>query len=349
MQGNRCLSIHVRNVLFLLVGLLVAGPSLGQSSDSALAEALFKDARALMNAGKLDEACPKFAESQRLVPKLGTLLNLATCHDKQGKTGSAWDEYTQAVTLAKQAGEADRVTYARRELERIESRLSKLVIRVPRPVEGLEVTVDGRVIGRAAWGTPIPLDPGDHQIEAKAPGHEPWQKGVTMPKGPADVPVEIPALSAAEAAPTAAPSDEPPPPPKSTPPAPPASTDEETDAASAQSTAGWVLGAVGIVGIGVGTGFGINTFLDQGASDDHCTDTLCDQEGVDLRASAKTSAVISDVAFAVGAAALLTGIILLATDGGDEAPAEAGAEAARAWLTVGASARGAALGLGASF
>src|SRR5512133_177123 len=99
------------------MALLYAGPARAGTPDTVLAEALFKQAQRLMTAGKIAEACPKFEESYRLVPKLGTLLNMATCHDKQGKTGSAWDEYTRAITQAKQGNENDRVDYARKQLD----------------------------------------------------------------------------------------------------------------------------------------------------------------------------------------------------------------------------------------
>ena len=162
-------------VVATLAMLLGPARASAQSSDSALAEALFRNGKELMDSGKLAEACPKFEESYRLVPKLGTLLNLATCHDKQGRTGTAWDELTRAATQAKQSGETERLEFARSALDQLDKRLSKLVVRVPSPVDGIEVRVDGRSIGRAVWGTPMPLDPGDHSVEARAPGRKSWK------------------------------------------------------------------------------------------------------------------------------------------------------------------------------
>ncbi|MCL2451247.1 MAG: hypothetical protein FWD17_20060, partial [Polyangiaceae bacterium] len=67
-----------------------AGPGAGHAfaqtaSEEAAAEALFEQGRDLMLAGRVAEACPKFAESERLDPAPGTLLNLATCYERNGQ------------------------------------------------------------------------------------------------------------------------------------------------------------------------------------------------------------------------------------------------------------------------
>src|SRR5262249_55537702 len=55
--------------------------ALSQTRDPAAAEALFRQGRQAMEAKDFATACPKFAESQRLDPAVGTLMNWATCEE----------------------------------------------------------------------------------------------------------------------------------------------------------------------------------------------------------------------------------------------------------------------------
>lgn len=189
-------------------------------AESALATALFQEGRALLLAGKIDEACAKLAESQRLHAGAGTLLNLATCHEKQGRLATAWSEFSESVGFALRDHRDDRERTARARMAAIEPKLPHVVVLVPDDarVEGLTITLDGVTLAPAAWGGKLPVDPGEHALAASAPGHVGWSTKVTAKEGEVSA-AAVPTLEVEAPAPPPAPppSIEPPP----APPAPP--------------------------------------------------------------------------------------------------------------------------------
>jgi tetratricopeptide (TPR) repeat protein len=153
--------------------LLGATPAAAQTETrAAVADALYRQARDLMAAGKYDEACPKFAQSQQLDPATGTLLNLAACHEKQGRLTTAWLEYSDAMVAARRDAREDRVQYASERANELEPKLSRLTLLLAPNADtpGLTIELDGASVGRAVIGAPTPVDPGTHSVRAAAPG-----------------------------------------------------------------------------------------------------------------------------------------------------------------------------------
>jgi hypothetical protein len=309
----------VRRVYFLLgVTVLSSAPhasAAGKSGGSQpAAEALFNQGRELMTAGKFSEACPKFEASQQLDPGLGTMLNLADCYEKTGRTASAWAEYREAIPLARAAGSKVRLDLATERAQALQERLSTLTIRAMSGDDEdvhLEVRRDGVALQEAELGSPIPVDPGEHVVEALAPGKQPWSSKVQVIGDAAKVSVEIPKLQATGAQATAA----------STVPSSvattPANTPPATDkpANGAQQRLGLVVGGVGVVGIGLGAFFGLQASSKWSDAKGKCTDYPygCATGAADLRSSAHSRATASTVAFVAGGALLATGLVLYLT------------------------------------
>lgn len=287
------------------VGALFAAGPARADSDKAIAEALFRDGKALLAAGKVSEACGKLAESHRIDPKLGTLLNVASCHQQEGKTASAWAEFTEAATQAGRANQAERVRFARQHADDIEKILSRLTLEA-KAASDVEVRLDGRTIGAAALGSAIPVDPGPHTVHASAPGKQPWSGDVVVDKGPSSKTVTIPPLEDEVPAPAAVA-----PPPKAAPREPPAAP--EAPIGTTQRMTGFLVGGLGLVALGVGAYFGVRTLDKKSEGNKLCDGAACSQAGLDAQNDAHTSATISTITVGVGAAALVTGLVLVLT------------------------------------
>src|SRR4051812_37973728 len=145
-----------------------SAPALAQPSNAALAESLFREGKRLSTEKKFAEACPKFAESYRLDPGLGTLLNLATCHEAEGKPASAWAEFSDASSQARREGDSDRGQLAEEHMKALETKLAHISVGLApgAAVPGLVVKFDGHELSPAALGVQFPVDPGKHSLDA---------------------------------------------------------------------------------------------------------------------------------------------------------------------------------------
>lgn len=249
--------------LLASAGLLASVPARAQTdNERTLAEALFRQGRELMNEGNYDGACPKFAESHRLDPGGGTLLNLAVCHEGQGKLATAWAEFQEALALAQADGREDRTSLAEQRIAAIEPQLARLTVTIPSHApENTVVSVNGTPLGQAAWGSPMPVDAGAVSIEASAPGRRKFVKSIEVTDGE-NVVVEVPELvefSEGEGASVSADSG--------------GAADGEPNHAAA-----YVVGGLGLAAIGVGSYFGVQAIQDQKEADRLGCDDECSNE-----------------------------------------------------------------------
>jgi len=160
-------SASVATVFALVVAARAAA---AQARDAAGSEWLFREGRALMKKGDLAAACSKLAESLRLDPAVGTLMNLAECEERQGRSASAWQRWATAADQLPTDDPRRGTALAR--ARALEAVLPRLIVDVADSAPpGLTVTRDGVALGPASLGVPLPVDPGEHLIVASAAGH----------------------------------------------------------------------------------------------------------------------------------------------------------------------------------
>ena len=293
-------------VLLAGAGRLRAEPS---ADDRALATALFRDGRALMVAGRVLEACPKLEESHRLDPSGGTILNLALCHEQQGAIARSWSEFSEAIAFARRDGRRDREEAAAAHARALEPRLSKLTIVVPERARtpGLRIERDGRELGQASWSIAMPVDGGDHEVRATAPGRRPFSTKAAIAPELAVATIEIPPL---EVDPLAMLAADPMLATRSaaTPAAPPLLSTK------ARRRLGWTVGAAGVVQLGIAGVFGLRAFDKRQQSDDLCPNGGCaSQSGADLNNQAGRAADVSTILVITGLASVAVAVYLLMT------------------------------------
>jgi len=284
------------------------------AADKATAQALFDQGKQLAASGKFGDACPKFEESERLDPGIGTQFHLANCYEQAGRSASAWTLFLEVASASHAQGQLEREKVARTRAAALQAKLSKLTIAVPDAsrASGLEVKRDGVPVGQAQWGAALPVDPGDHTITAAATRKQLWQTAIRLAPNRGSATVTIPVL---QDAPTETP------PPSSALAASshssattrPADTPER--GSSGRGTLGLVAGGAGVLVMGTGVVLGLlaKSKFDTAQDGGHCDGSGCDAEGIRIRSDAVKRGNVATVVFAAGAAITAGGLILWLT------------------------------------
>ena len=272
---------------------LVAWTLPARAEDHAAAEEAFREGRRLLDAGQLEQACAKLAESQKLEPAAGTLLNLADCYERRGLVASAADTYKEAAVASGLRGRSDWEQFALIHYQALRPRVPRLTLRVTSPAPGLTVARDGRAVAVPANAVEETLDPGSHTVEATAPGRNAWR--TTFVVGPGDArTVDIPAL-----APTAA-AAEPAPAPTS---------------GGRQRPVGFVAGGVGVAALAFGAVAGLIAINGRSDAESKCPSypTRGTAEGTAANDRAQDWATGSTIAFVAGGVLVAAGVTLVVT------------------------------------
>jgi hypothetical protein len=292
--------------------ILSAGAAHSQSpqANSARAQALFDTAGKLAAEGRYAEACPRYAESYQFDHTGGALYGLAACQEIVGKLASAWSNYTLFLSLPKESGKnwEEWTAESNKGVSRLSKKLSKLTIESDASnldLPDFQVRRDGAELRPAEMGVAMPVDGGEHTIEASAKGRVLWSKKLVFEPQFDSKTLKIPALERAPPSPAASssvPAATSPAPHQPPPVAPP----------KADLTAGLLLAGVGVAGLAVGTYFGISASSTWKTVKQTCPQRVCSDAGaVDDYKSASRAALVSDIGLGVGVVALGVGAYLL--------------------------------------
>jgi hypothetical protein len=319
-------ALHTASIVSLLAALGVASfparvlaqdPSADTSAESLKrAREQFGQALALQTAGDWAGALALLKEVAAVKSTPQVRFNMALCEEKLGKLVAALGDYELAAADAR-AEKADQVAEeVEARLESLRQRIPKITVKRGSGAEAASVALDGVSLGDQVIGTPMPIDPGPHTVEATAPGFKPFRQSVRVAEQQSET-VEI--VLEPE-------------------PVPPPSAGGVGAAGAAPSgrgarIAGYVIGGVGIASLGAsGIFFGLRANkISQ--LDDVCPNRECPsrEQQTDIDAG-KRYTTIANVTLAVGAAAVAGGLVLILTSGPSSeasialAPAPGGAQ-----------------------
>ncbi len=294
----------MRRYGWALAIVLAAGSAAAAGSDPAAAEALFRQGREAMQTGDYALACEKFHESNRLDPAAGTVLNIADCEEKLAHLATAWTLFRQVAEQLPPSDERQGIAKSR--AAALEPRLPRLSLRLsPDAPQGARVLRDGVALGSASLDTMLPVDPGKHAVAVEAPGHARRELTITMAEGEKK-------RIALEAGPVSEDSSG------------SVGGGVSTSSGSSKKTVGYVLGGLGIAGVGVGAVTGIMVLGKKSTVDDNCdAQKRCNATGADAADSGRTLGTISGVSFIVGSVALATGAYLVLSSNEKKQPTTA--------------------------
>jgi len=298
-----------------LAAIAIALAAVPAYADKAAADAAFDEAKRLAATGNLAEACPKFEVSYNEDPQVGSLLNLADCHERLGKLATARAEFHTATELAHQRKDA-RESYARDRAGKLDPRVAHLVMHRRAGVDGLHVKLDERDV-TAMVDVDLPIDSGKHVI-ATTSATGTWTSDLDIDSDGVHRELTVPG----DETPLAAPVQPVEPPVQRVPIEPPiAPTSDVAATRHTRHVLAITAGSAGVAVLAAGFvmgGFAIHDVnLAKSGSPPHCTmtssndpDYSCDQYGKTKLDAASTDAVASDVLVGVGAAAIAAAAIV---------------------------------------
>lgn len=293
------------------LSLCLALPAWGQTaSEIAAAKQWFTQGIALEEQGQFAEALEQFKKALAVKKTPQIVFHVAICELKTGALVEALVDFGRAAELAKAEGNDQVESAANAELVTLRPRIPSVEIVIQGKTTPTRVLLNGTEIATATLGTPIPVNPGTHEVVAEFEGG-PVRRKVSVAER-AHTKLEI----AAPAATTDAPGRPPVAPPANSPTHAGPADPGPRAVATSPSVLPWVLVGGGIV-------FAAGGFYSWKVRGDQvdALDELCEArdrcpaeqagEVDDLESKGKTYTALSFVGWGVGAAAITVGTVML--------------------------------------
>jgi hypothetical protein len=290
------------------------------SADTAAARSLAVDGMKLADAGKCPEAIDKLARAEKLHHAPIVLGRLGECQVAVGKIVDGTENLRKVVREPLPSNPTAALLKAREraqaKLDAAKPKIGMLTISI-KGSNNATVTVDGQAVPSVLLDGERPTDPGEHVVEATAPGFLKASSRVTLGAGDKQgVTIKLePDPNAALPAPAPATQE-------SEPNAGRASQPRDIDSSSRAeaSTSGllntpdrtgaYVAWGVGGAAFVVGSVFGVLTLAGKQDLDKQCLQSVCRPQSQDKLDTTKTYGNISTAAFAVAGAGVVLGTFL---------------------------------------
>ncbi|MBI5532027.1 MAG: PEGA domain-containing protein [Deltaproteobacteria bacterium] len=267
----------------------------------------YREGVALEAAGNWAGALAKFQSVASVKSTPRVRFHIGLCQERLGRWNEALGAYKMAISEASRDRAKDVIKEAEAAKGMLEGRIPKLTLRRVPGAEGATITLDGVDLGSSALNTPMPVDPGTHNLIVSMPGRETQRISIEIREGESKTfDVQPPAERAQTPVPSARPVA-----PAVVPSAAPAAEPRKSS-----KVVPWIVTGVGAASL---VASGVFYYLRSTAISD-----LEDKCGVDLRCSeaerstydrGRTYTLVANVSLGVGIVGVGLGTVLLLTSG----------------------------------
>ncbi len=306
----------------LLVGALGTSPVLAASAsvDSAT-KAQLKDATAYydrgveaMDAEKLTDALAHFRRSYDTVASPNSRMMVGRALIKLGRLPEAYRELSLTLKQASELAASQKkykktVETVQKEIDEIKDKLAYVTVR-----QGMQLQLQGETIAPSNWLEPQPVIPGTVAVEVTFANGRKLTRQLTLKAGErSELTMDPPPAEADAAQKTVT----------NSPGAQAVATHPHDTSDLNRRTVGYVVGAVGIIGVGAFVGLGLVVAPSYGNSKAGCTAQGCPESGIDNETPKATLRGIGYAGLGVGIVGLGMGTWLILSGGSKSAPTTA--------------------------